>query len=513
MATVYKPTVTKTDTATGDKRRIKVRCWYVRYKDADGQKHQVKGYTDRAATMALATDLERRAARRGAGIIDRHDEHHRRPLVEHLQEFQQSLEDKGNTRDHVALTAQRTRSVLEGIRAQRIPDIEASRVADYLARRRRDGLSIESSNHYHRAIRSFCRWLVKDRRTAENPIAHLSLLKPDKDRRHPRRTLTEAEFAALIGAAEGGQTRRGLGGQDRAMLYITAAYTGLRASELASLTPLSFDLDGDPPTVTLAADKSKHREEDIVPLRPDLVSRLRAWFADRPATGPLWPGNWARDKAAGKLLRADLEAAGILYKDASGRFADFHALRHTFVSNLARGGAHPKIAQTLARHKTLDLTLNVYTHTHTGDLVEALAALPPVPATAGDEEPQTLEATGTDDEKFAPQFAPDSVSRGHLVAPDGTTDRPGGAAPDDRKSLEMSRPGTDRHDMARTRVTGLEPATSGSTVRCSNQLSYTPGCSPPAPRGRPLGRVASTRRPPGRVVPACTIISQAQAVV
>ncbi len=28
-------------------------------------------------------------------------------------------------------------------------------------------------------------------------------------------------------------------------------------------------------------------------------------------------------------------------------------------------------------------------------------------------------------------------------------------------------------------MTGLEPATSGSTVRCSNQLSYTPGVTSP----------------------------------
>ena len=41
------------------------------------------------------------------------------------------------------------------------------------------------------------------------------------------------------------------------------------------------------------------------------------------------------------MLRADLDAAGIVYQDADGRFADFHALRHTFISNLPRGGVTP----------------------------------------------------------------------------------------------------------------------------------------------------------------------------
>ncbi len=39
-----------------------------------------------------------------------------------------------------------------------------------------------------------------------------------------------------------------------------------------------------------------------------------------------------------------------------------HALRHTFISNLARAGIHPKTAQALARHSTITLTLDRYSH-------------------------------------------------------------------------------------------------------------------------------------------------------
>ena len=34
-------------------------------------------------------------------------------------------------------------------------------------------LSITTSNYYLRDIKAFFRWLVKDRRTAENPLSHL----------------------------------------------------------------------------------------------------------------------------------------------------------------------------------------------------------------------------------------------------------------------------------------------------------------------------------------------------
>ena len=53
----------------------------------------------------------------------------------------------------------------------------------------------------------------------------------------------------------------------------------------------------------------------------------------------------------------DLEKAGI---DTDGSI-DLHALRKTFITSLARKGVHPGTAQKLAGHKTLQMTMNVYT--------------------------------------------------------------------------------------------------------------------------------------------------------
>ncbi len=453
MATIYKPTITRTDRKTGAKRRTKARCWYIRYEDASGKRRQVKGYTDKAATQALAVDLVRRAERERVGLIDPHDEHRRRPLAEHIAGFERYLADKDNSAEYVDLTIQRVRSIVEGIDARTIDDVTASRVSEYLAGRRKGDLSIESSNHYFRAMRNFCRWMVRDRRIAENPIAHLSTLKADKDRRHQRRDLTADEFSALIDATFAADTRRGLTSEDRAMLYISAAYTGLRASELASLTPRCFDFDADPPTVTVSAKTSKHSEQDMIVLRTDLAAMLRRWIGDKAASDPLWPGKWAEHKAAGKMLRADLELAGVAYQDASGRFADFHALRHTFVSGLAKGGVHPKVAQTLARHKKLELTMNVYTHTHTEDLVEALATLPALPGGPADgadgADGKSVTRTGTDDlESVAPYVALDGDIPCQSVAVDGSDNDAPGATADERKPLETSALSSDSHDMS-----------------------------------------------------------------
>ena len=63
-------------------------------------------------------------------------------------------------------------------------------------------------------------------------------------------------------------------------------------------------------------------------------------------------------RVGAKIMRLDLKAAGIDYVDESGKVADFHSLRHTFITSLANAGIHPSVAQALARHSTITLTMD-----------------------------------------------------------------------------------------------------------------------------------------------------------
>ena len=82
----------------------------------------------------------------------------------------------------------------------------------------------------------------------------------DTDPRHVRRELSRQELTWLVATTE---TRtlpeHKVPGPDRAMVYRLALGTGLRAKELRSLTPESFDLQSDPPALTLKAAHSKRR--------------------------------------------------------------------------------------------------------------------------------------------------------------------------------------------------------------------------------------------------------------
>ena len=107
-------------------------------------------------------------------------------------------------------------------------------------------------------MKSFGKWLVRARRLERNSFAHVSKLNGKVDIRVERRAMESEELARLIDATEHSQqTFRGLTGSDRAVLYMLAAMTGLRANELASLTASSFDFQAHPPTVTAEAESEK----------------------------------------------------------------------------------------------------------------------------------------------------------------------------------------------------------------------------------------------------------------
>src|SRR5262249_2679259 len=154
--------------------------------------------------------------------------------------------------------------------------------------------------------------------------------------RRDRRALSVEELLKLLSTTTNGPERCGMTGPERALLYWLAVETGLRANELRSLTRGSFDFNPESPAVTLAAGNSKRRREDPVSLRPALTAALRDHLASKAADARAFrlPHN---RKIAARMFRADAEAAGIVLRDNSGRVVDFHALRHTFITNLTRG--------------------------------------------------------------------------------------------------------------------------------------------------------------------------------
>jgi len=411
MASLYKKPVTRTDPRTGERVKGKSKKWWGRYRAADGREKRVPLSSDKTAAQAMLNDILRKVEREMAGLTDPFEEHVKKPLLSHVTDYRRHLESKGNADTHVQQTESYIKKIVTECKFKTIRDISASRVATWLSDLRESGKSVRTSNAYLTAIKAFNTWMVRDRRVADNALAHLAALNVSTDVRRERRTLEPAEIAKLIAAARDGKPFRALSGPDRVVLYHVALTTGLRAGELASLTPRNFDLETDPPTVTVEAAYSKRRRRDVLPLRPDVAKALREHLTacgcgrgDR-----IWPGTWS-NRASAKMIKKDLVIAGIPYEDADGRVFDFHSLRHQFISDLARCGVHPKEAQALARHSTITLTMDRYTHVGIVDLTAALDRLPSVQL-AVESEAAVQRATGTDG-KTSQEKVPVLVPRG-----------------------------------------------------------------------------------------------------
>jgi integrase len=102
---------------------------------------------------------------------------------------------------------------------------------------------------------------------------------------------------------------------------------------------------------------------------------------------------WVKEGGPSEARKRRDDLCFLAYRDSAGLVADFHALRHTYVSRLVRSGANIKVAQKLARHSTPTLTLGRYAHVQLLDQTRALDALPSIDAPRANV--AALAATGT----------------------------------------------------------------------------------------------------------------------
>jgi integrase len=213
--------------------------------------------------------------------------------------------------------------------------------------------------NYAEALGAFCDWCVQRGYLSEDPLKALAPF--DTTPRVQRRAMTAEEITRLLAACA----------PHRQLLLETAFLSGLRANELRNVTRNHLDLERG--GLHLDATWTKNRKPGFQPLPADLAQRLHA-FAEsgeplrlyrkfyrrrdaqlKAPTDPLLyvPSHTARD------LDIDLAAAHIP-KHAPGGKIDFHACRVAYINFVIESGASIKEVQTLARHSTPQLTMNIY---------------------------------------------------------------------------------------------------------------------------------------------------------
>ncbi len=294
--------------------------WYIKYRGFDGVLRRVPGFTSRAQTAALARDLEGR----------------RRPLSDSLGDYARFLRSKGDTDKHIKLATAR-------LRAFDLDNLSGAAAVRALPANRQTAL------HYARTLGAFVRWAMREGLLTANPVTNVQVSLKSYRPTFMRRSATQEEISALLRPTK--SPWRGLTAPDRGMLYKTALNTGFRAAELAKITPNSL-ADGH---LILDPSDTKNNKRATQPLSAPFEAVFSGYAEGKPRNKPVWPGSWYQRSA--EMLHRDLDTD-----------IDFHSLRVTYITELVRLGLHPKKVQILARHSTINLTMNYYTRLTPSDI-------------------------------------------------------------------------------------------------------------------------------------------------
>lgn len=151
-----------------------------------------------------------------------------------------------------------------------------------------------------------------------------------------------------------------------------AAYTGVRAGELAALRVDDLDLAGARVTVSrsvaevhgeLIEGSTKSGEARSISLPRFLVAELREYLA---ATGLRGGAHLFPAERGGPLRQSNFYARvfkpAVRTVDSVPDALRFHDLRHTCAALLIAQGAHPKAIQERLGHGSIDVTMDTYGH-------------------------------------------------------------------------------------------------------------------------------------------------------
>jgi integrase len=237
---------------------------------------------------------------------------------------------------------------------------------------------------------SMLRWAVEDGKIGFNPLSSLKVLPHD----HPKegRALTDDEVRRLL-------EKSPLPWRD---IWYALLVTGMRKAELASLT--FGDIDWENRELIVRGGVAKNHRERRIPIETglwDILRRQEAGRGDRQPGPGQTTGIAAQIRARftkvhvfvskvntpldqrSALYRAFLcccERAGIQTatydtEERCVEHVDIHSLRRTFATNLITSGADPETVRQLLGHRTLEMTMKIYTKINRQTKRQALTKL------------------------------------------------------------------------------------------------------------------------------------------
>lgn len=333
----------------------RARClnWRIRYKNAAGKRVEVdSGFRQKAHAVAHARKLEKEAEdlrARGLTAAPGADSY-----LETVDRYLQVVKAKGRAKDTLRNKWNALRILGEECGFYVLADINRKKVTEWADRRIATEGQRTTASAYYRVLRTFLSWAVKRDLLPNNPLTGMDT--PEEIVVSKRRPFTQEELRALV---EKGCRRR-----KRALIYLLAAYSGLRYNELRLLQPCDYTLPEEDKLGVwhLRPEITKAKRKDVIPMSPEAAEVLKEAHRDKLILKPP-PRN---------LFAADLQRV-----DTSGRLLVFHSLRYYFCGRLAKVMLIQHVKR-LMRHSMITETADLYAELGFDDLSEAIGKFPPL---------------------------------------------------------------------------------------------------------------------------------------
>ncbi len=241
---------------------------------------------------------------------------------------------------------------------KKVKDIDNLDIRSFMASLHHKGLNKSSISRKLATIRSFFKYLHRERYVKKNPA---KLVSSPKITKNLPGFLDIDETFALMEAPSG---EAFIPTRDRAILELLYS-SGLRVSELTSLNISDIDMKE-----SLIRVKGKGKKERIIPVGSKALDAIKNYLPERISIKKKSSALILNNRG-GRLTQRSVRRILVGYSrmiNLKGNLSP-HTLRHTFATHLLHEGADLRSIQELLGHSSLSTTQK-YTHVDIGHLTE-----------------------------------------------------------------------------------------------------------------------------------------------
>ncbi len=233
--------------------------WYIRYRRPNGKPTFEATGCDIADRVGAEIKLWQWERDQELGRIDPLHQHRKQSLTDHISDYHAHQVATGVTQKQAGEVRRRIIRVFEVAGIKRIEDVSESKIQVTVSglralprtKKKTEAdmplLSPRSRNMHRKAVYAFARWMYRDNRVEREPLRRLKMESEEIDIRHARTALTDQQFVMLYSTTMAStKIIEGYDGPTRARMYLISVMTGLRRTELGSLTRRRFAFGKDP---------------------------------------------------------------------------------------------------------------------------------------------------------------------------------------------------------------------------------------------------------------------------